>query len=198
MTSVNVSYVKSAGDPVQARTSGVSGQRLPDVAVTSRHVAETERFWLKVGRSVGPDGCWEWTGCRVRGYGQVQFGGKSQYAHRVAFVLTNGPIPRGKMICHHCDNPGCVRPDPLYVGTAQTNSDDMWARGREGHTLGSVRPDMTRRHVAAIHASGGDTASERSDDQIWSRVIAALDTAEWLVKYSERLAHGDSLPELVA
>lgn len=77
------------------------------------------------------EGCWEWTGGRnPSGYGRVQLGSNWYLAHRVAWVLANGSIPEGMFICHHCDNPPCVRPDHLFVGTAKDNSHDMAAKGR--------------------------------------------------------------------
>jgi HNH endonuclease len=80
--------------------------------------------------------CWIWTGTiGSEGYGQTPsplFG--DRYAHRVAYRLFVGPIPDGLYICHDCDNPVCVNPDHLYVGTAQENVADMWARGRANPT----------------------------------------------------------------
>lgn len=81
--------------------------------------------------SVDPvTGCWEWNGSRnpETGYGQVNGGG----AHRFVFQLFNGDIPKGKWVLHHCDNPPCVNPHHLYVGTAADNAHDRDSRGRNG------------------------------------------------------------------
>lgn len=89
----------------------------------------TERFWSRVETS---DGCWLWTGgIGGGGYGAFYFHGRQQQAHRVAWELTNGPIPDGMIICHHCDNRRCVRPDHLFLGTHRDNTDDMVAKGRQ-------------------------------------------------------------------
>lgn len=84
-----------------------------------------------------PDaGCWEWQGTRVgsrrnlSGYGQVRYGGTYFVAHRVSWVLHRGPIPAGMLVCHRCDNPPCVRPDHLFLGTAADNAHDREAKGR--------------------------------------------------------------------
>lgn len=93
-----------------------------------------ERFWEKVNRSAFK-GCWLWKGSTFHfGHGQfsvTQDGRRrNKKAHRVAWELTNGPIPDGLMVCHRCDNPPCVRPDHLYLGTAKDNHDDSWNKGR--------------------------------------------------------------------
>ena len=83
-----------------------------------------ERFWNKVQKS---SGCWLWTGTILHdGYGQFD----RRRAHRVAWELTNGPIPKGQLILHRCDNPPCVRPDHLFLGTHAENMADMTSKGR--------------------------------------------------------------------
>lgn len=89
----------------------------------------TERFWSKVRRSAG---CWEWTASRTkRGYGQFLLTtGRPILAHRMVWVLTHGVIPDGLYVCHKCDNPQCVRPDHLFLGSQGDNMRDMSAKGR--------------------------------------------------------------------
>lgn len=80
--------------------------------------------------------CWTWGGSLNRaGYGVVRLGGsggKASLAHRLAWSLTNGPIPAGLHVLHHCDNPGCVRPDHLFLGTNADNIADRMRKGRPG------------------------------------------------------------------
>lgn len=87
------------------------------------------RFWSKV--RVGP-GCWDWgAGCSAKGYGVFHLSRRIQVrAHRMAWVFNYGAIPEGLFACHRCDNPKCVRPDHLFLGTPLDNMRDMWAKGR--------------------------------------------------------------------
>jgi hypothetical protein len=96
--------------------------------------------------------CVEWAGYRTRcGYGQLRFQGRLGYAHRVAWIRANGPIPAGMQVCHRCDNPSCVRLDHLFLGTAQENAQDMARKGRTGH--GTLSPTEVQ-EIRELCASG--------------------------------------------
>lgn len=90
-----------------------------------------EDMWDRVDTSHGPDSCWEWQGRTNFGYGIVMIRGRNVRAHRLAFELTNGPIPDGLMVRHKCDNRRCVNPAHLELGTHQDNMNDMIERGRK-------------------------------------------------------------------
>ena len=109
-----------------------------------RHRSLAERFWEKVDRSGGPDACWLWRGYKAHwGYGVMSQGkGGRALAHRLAYALTRGPIPHGLFVCHHCDNPPCVNPSHLFLGTPADNTADMIAKGR---IRPSVVPAASRR-----------------------------------------------------
>lgn len=92
-----------------------------------------EQFWAKIERG---DGCWTWlASVSPWGYGRSPFPGRSGrlvMAHRIAWELTNGPIPDGLIVCHHCDNPRCCRPDHMFLGTDKDNAMDAARKGRMG------------------------------------------------------------------
>jgi len=99
-------------------------------------------FWNKVQKT---DTCWEWIGSKNNGgYGKFWFKRKCINSHRFAWLLTYGDIPKGNYVLHHCDNPSCVRPDHLFLGSQRDNMQDMLLKGRGvwGRTslLGETNP----------------------------------------------------------
>ena len=93
-----------------------------------------ERFWEKVDKT---EWCWNWTSA-VSGsndYGTFWVGGEKRckYAHRLSWELVNGPIPEGLVVCHKCDNPKCVRPDHLFIGTTSDNNKDKTDKRRHSY-----------------------------------------------------------------
>src|SRR5581483_3046477 len=91
-----------------------------------------ERFWAKVLKT---DGCWLWQGAPAGkgGYGQLRINGnepKREQAHRISLRLAGIEIPVGMVVCHRCDNPPCVRPDHLFIGTYSDNMRDCYRKGR--------------------------------------------------------------------
>lgn len=113
-----------------------------------------DRFWSKVDRT---GDCWLWTAhIKPQGYGQftvargVFFG-----AHQVAYALTGGPIPAGMSVCHRCDNPPCVNPEHLFLGSQSDNAFDMLRKGRCTRVCGADHPSarLTEDDVRAIRAT---------------------------------------------
>jgi len=114
---------------------------------------QLERFWSKVDKSGGDDACWIWTGRVDRnGYGHPWFMGKPQYAHRIAYMLSNERDPAELDVLHSCDNPACCNPLHLSLGTQTDNNADRDAKGRQarGERCGHLK--LTDVQVASMRA----------------------------------------------
>jgi len=117
-----------------------------------------KRFHAKVCRG-GVDDCWLWNGAHtMRGYGQIRAPGRGRrlLAHRLAYELEFGAIPTGFLVLHHCDNPPCVNPRHLFLGTLSDNNKQPYLRGR-GHPpsakitpqiADSIRQDRIRENLS--------------------------------------------------
>lgn len=114
-----------------------------------------DRFWAKVEKAAG---CWTWTGgCDAQGYGAFK-STRMTKAHRFSWELHFGKITNGLWVLHRCDNPSCVRPDHLFLGTHEENMADMKAKGRGQRGERQHMAKLTDADVIAIRkaASAGE------------------------------------------
>lgn len=144
----------------------------------------SERFWEKV-RVASTDECWEWQASKYRnGYGRIGLGGRDMpagLAHRVAWELVKGTIPKGMCVCHKCDNPACVNPAHLFLGTIADNVADAVTKHRVtgGSLPGVTNPNhkLTARDVLDIrrrYAHGGVYQYELAEEYGISQTHVSL------------------------
>lgn len=106
-----------------------------------------DRFFTHVRLASYVGGCAEWTGYRnPDGYGMINTGSRTDGsrrtigAHRFAWEMLRGPVPAGLQVCHKCDNPACVEPSHLWLGTFADNMKDKVAKGRQSTARGAAHP----------------------------------------------------------
>ncbi len=118
---------------------------------------KNNNFWSKVKRGTG---CWEWqASCYTDGYGRYIINRTIRCAHRVSYEMGHDPIPKGMLVCHTCDNPPCVRPSHLFLGTYKDNMIDASRKGRMCRGEENNKSKLTEKDVKGILS---DTRSHRT------------------------------------
>lgn len=143
-----------------------------------------KRFWDKVHKG-DPDTCWEWQASMGDMYGKFWLNQKYEKAHRVSYILAHGDIPLGLVVRHKCDNPRCVNPNHLELGTQQDNAQDSMDRNRRFKPKGelnssavlsdadirSIREDSrSTRRIAKDFGVSRTTISNIKQSKSWSHV----------------------------
>lgn len=121
-----------------------------------------ERFWRQVEKT---EDCWNClTSTKSTGYGRISRNGRQDYMHRISWEMANGPIPDGLCVLHRCDNPRCVRPEHLFLGTRGDNNRDTHTKGRWHY----VPAGHGRRKVATGAPKGKQPAPPA--ERFWPKV----------------------------
>ena len=123
--------------------------------------------------------CWPWQGAKLKtGYGVVKHRCKQYKAHRASFAIHRGQIPGGMLVCHHCDNPSCVNPSHLFLGTPQDNMTDKVQKGRQSRGDEHAKSiAKSEKHQSAIVRGEKHGRSKLSDDQR-ANIIKLLNDGE--------------------
>lgn len=107
------------------------------------------RFWSKV--IITSSGCWGWQASKDKdGYGRYVSRGHEIKAHRYMYLIQNGEFDRNLLVCHRCDNPGCVNPKHLFLGTQQANMRDKVSKGRQLSGSANGASKLTEEQVVRI------------------------------------------------
>lgn len=117
-----------------------------------------DRFKSKY--EINESGCWLWTDClNQHGYGIIRVDKRNKIASRLSYELIHGPIQSNMLVCHKCDNPACVNPDHLFIGTHKDNTTDMVIKGRVHLGERNHRSKLTNKDVLYIRSasSKGET-----------------------------------------
>ena len=134
--------------------------------------------------TIDESGCWTWTGVLNKyGYGKMTTGYRfdntrqTKTVHRVSFELHKGPIPEGLCVCHRCDNPRCVNPEHLFLGTHQENMDDRESKRRGNHPFGERvhTAKLSHDQVADILRLHADGTSAKELQGMYGMSRAAID-----------------------
>jgi hypothetical protein len=105
-------------------------------------VTAIDLFWLRVDKSAS-NGCWHWTGAITSdGYGSIRIKRVHVQPHRLSYELSKGPIPSGLHVLHTCDNPRCVNPEHLFLGTHRDNMADRVRKGRVANGCNKVTAEQ--------------------------------------------------------
>ena len=140
-----------------------------------------QRFWSKVNITDLFD-CWEWTGAKnSNGYGQILFNNRDMGAHRVSYLLNNGTIDNNLYVLHKCNNPLCVNPAHLYLGTPQDNMNDKLKAGRQRsksivsenqvkEIIALLKTNMTQNKIAKIFSVSRGLIRDINTMRTWKHI----------------------------
>ena len=165
------------------------GEQLRPLQLQYHGLSEYERFFMRVEKK-NPNECWNWSGSRTNSKWHGQWrnsAGNIELAHRAAWRLMRCDIPREMFVLHRCDNPICVNPSHLFLGTQSENLKDMWAKGRgrpmpshgEKHGMSKLtaksvleirESNLSAKEIASKFGVGTTTIYDIRKRKIWKHI----------------------------
>jgi hypothetical protein len=153
------------------------------------HQIEDAQAYIRKRSTPQPSGCWQWQlSCTGDGYPQAKFKGVKAAGHRISYAAFCGPVDG--LVRHTCDNPLCVNPDHLLLGSAADNSADMRARRRQAYGEKNARANLTKAQVLGILHDPRPVTILAKEYGVWKGTVSSIKTGRTWSQVTGVQRHG--------